>query len=69
MISMPLAILLLIGIWVSLAKGRGTPWFGIMCITLGIVVANTALGTTIMNVVNSVVSVAIAAGQSITGGG
>jgi hypothetical protein len=69
MVTMPVAILLLIGIWVSLTKGKGTPFFGILCIALGIVVANTALGETFINVIESAVSVAIAAGTSITGSG
>ena len=66
MIAMPLALLLGLGIWISLTKGKGSPWFGFLCITLGIVIANTDVGEALTNVVESAVSAAVAAGRGIT---
>ena len=68
MITMPLALLLGLGIWISLSKGKGTPWFGFLCVTLGIVIASTALGEALSNVVETAVSAVVSAGQGITGG-
>jgi hypothetical protein len=68
MIAMPMALLLGLGIWISLSKGKGTPWFGFLCVTLGIVIANTDLGRALSSVVESAVSAAVAAGRGINGG-
>jgi hypothetical protein len=58
MITIPLALLLLIGIIVSLTKGKGTPWFGFLCVVFGIVIANTSLGTALVAVVRDLISAA-----------
>jgi hypothetical protein len=68
MIAMPLALLLGLGIWVSLTKGKGTPWFGFLCVVLGVVIANTDVGQALTSVVESAVSAAVAAGKGITAG-
>ena len=58
MITIPLALLLLIGIIVSLTKGKGTPWFGFLCVVFGIVIANTAFGTALVDVVRDLINAA-----------
>jgi hypothetical protein len=58
MITIPLALLLLIGMVVSLTKGKGTPWFGFLCVVFGIVIANTSVGAALVNVVKDLINAA-----------
>jgi hypothetical protein len=58
MITIPLALLLLIGILVSLTKGKGTPFFGFLCVVFGIVIANTDFGRAIVQVVRDLINAA-----------
>jgi hypothetical protein len=58
MITIPLALLLLIGIVVSLTKGKGTPFFGFLCVVFGIVIANTDLGRAMVAVVQDLINAA-----------
>lgn len=69
MVAMPLALLLGLGIWISLTKGKGSPWFGFLCIVLGVIIANTDVGQALTSVVESAVSAVVAAGKGITNGG
>lgn len=69
MVSLPLALLLGLGAWISFTrgKGKGAAWFGFLCVTLGIVIANTSIGRALTDVVQSAVTAAVAAGQGVTG--
>lgn len=58
MVTFPLALLLLIGIVVSLTKGRGTPWFGFLCVVFGVTIANTAIGRVLVSVVEDLINAA-----------
>lgn len=50
-IGFPIALLLAFGLVMSL-RGKGTPWCAFLALTLGIVIANTEVGTALFDVVD-----------------
>lgn len=64
MVVFPTALLLAFGLLMSL-RGKGTPWCAFLAFTLGLVVANTAAGSTVMDVVNQAIQTVSATGTAL----
>jgi hypothetical protein len=63
-VGFPIAVLLAIGLVMSL-RGKGTPWCAFLALSLGVVIANTEVGSALVDVVDQGFRVVSATGATL----
>jgi hypothetical protein len=64
MVVFPTALLLAVGLLMSL-RGKGTPLCAFLAFTLGIVIANTTIGTTVTEIVDQALQTVSTTGTAL----